>query len=445
MSDSSDFDDFEEFDTELEQLESEEAVEQRQENRLLSMKDRINAMKNGINPGTSAAQTQEIEQEPSTEGATTQTQADVREESKSDNKLHDEAIPIDTDSLETLQKKWELGSFGGSDSTNTPSPKTILGARKRAESTREKPTRNRRTRRSRATGSSGRRPGRAPARNKGKFMPPGRPHILELPHVSPGAGKGIHVESPETGEHVPVRGSVYEHVEQLGLHLHGLIVRAGTTATGADRSPETDATGRVFGLIPESIGFVRKMAENAYSLNDDSNMDSEGRPFQFAVVNILGREDHAQVMRSLRMARDNKTDALHGIIEKSGAPAGTKISTVLYNEMGEPFAFGVKFPDRQFTTISSQGHSHAQHLIFIHSTKAIGGGKSDEKLSEGDLPFECSTLSQEFEWWMSSLAVTGGKIGGLDTTIGGTSRTARYALWPHHCSRGCLPRERWSR
>ena len=130
-------------------------------------------------------------------------------------------------------------------------------------------------------------------------MPPGRPHILELPKTSPGAGKGIHVESPETGEHVPVRGSVYEHVEQLGLHLHGLIVRAGTTATGADRSPETDATGRVFGLIPESISFVRKMAENAYSLNDDSNMDSEGRPFQFAVVNVLGREDHAQVMRSL--------------------------------------------------------------------------------------------------------------------------------------------------
>ena len=81
----------------------------------------------------------------------------------------------------------------------------------------------------------------------------GKAAYLELPKASPGAGKGIHVESPETGEHVPVRGSVYEHVEQLGLHLHGLIVRAGTTATGADRSPETDATGRVFGLIPESI------------------------------------------------------------------------------------------------------------------------------------------------------------------------------------------------
>ena len=140
------FDEFEEFDTEIEQLESEEAVHQRQDNRLLSMKDRIDAMKNGINPGTSAAQTQEIEQEPSTEGATTQTQADNREENEPGNKGQDEAIPIDTDSLETLQKKWELGSLGDSDTTNNTSPKTILGTRKRAESTREKPTRNRRTR-----------------------------------------------------------------------------------------------------------------------------------------------------------------------------------------------------------------------------------------------------------------------------------------------------------
>ena len=44
---------------------------------------------------------------------------------------------------------------------------------------------------------------------------------------------------------------------------------------------------------------------------------------------------------------------------------------------------------------------------------------------------------------MSSLAVTGGKIGGLDTTIGGTSRTARYALMaaslqPRMFARGAL-------
>ena len=59
MSDSSDLDEFEKFDQEIEQMESEEAVEQRQENRLLSMKDRINAMKNPINPETSTEQTQE--------------------------------------------------------------------------------------------------------------------------------------------------------------------------------------------------------------------------------------------------------------------------------------------------------------------------------------------------------------------------------------------------
>ena len=258
MSDSTDFDefedfDFEDFDIDLEQLETEEVVEKRRENRMLSMKDRINAMKNLTAPETGTAQVQGDQQETTSEPATTQTQSAVSKSEESTHKGQDEAISIDTDSLETLQKKWELGSLAGSDTTTTSSRKTILGTGKRAESTSEKPTKNRRTRGLRTTGSSGRRPVKAPARKKGGFMPPGRPHIIELPHASPGAGKGIHVESPETGEHVPVRGSVYEHVEQLGLHLHGLIVRAGTTATGADRIPETDATGRVFGLIPESI------------------------------------------------------------------------------------------------------------------------------------------------------------------------------------------------
>ena len=63
MSDSTDFDefedfDFEDFDIDLEQLETEEVVEKRRENRMLSMKDRINAMKNLTNPETGTAQTQ---------------------------------------------------------------------------------------------------------------------------------------------------------------------------------------------------------------------------------------------------------------------------------------------------------------------------------------------------------------------------------------------------
>ena len=233
---------------------------------------------------TSAAQTQEIEQDPSTEGATTQTQADVREESKSDNKLHDEAIPIDTDSLETLQKKWELGSFGGSDSTNTPSPKTILGARKRAESTREKPTRNRRTRRSRATGLSGRRPGRAPARNKGKFMPPGRPHILERPMYLQELER--HPSYPQDRGARPGQGSVYEHVEHSATPSRSderLEPRLRVQIEARNRR-----NGQGLRIIPESIGFVRRWRRTPIPSTTTPTWTAR-QALPVAVVNILGR------------------------------------------------------------------------------------------------------------------------------------------------------------
>ena len=429
---SDEFDEFDEFDSfdEEAMTQENEAMEKQQTSRIVSMSERINGLRNGLRL------------EADSENNATEKQPGGESEENTTPKLDRGTIETTTtDSLDTLQRNWKMGRLENTTATElSPSlglspvgnpEKNSLGTTNRGKPTTDKSTKKGKPDRGHSPGLSGRRPGRKPSRKKSKFMPPGRPHVFEGLEVSPGAGNGIHVQSPETGTHVPVRGSVYEHVEKLGLHLHGLVVRAGTTATGADRSPETDATGRVFGLIPESISFVRKMAENAYllnsSLSEESNLDSEGRPFQFGVVNVLGREDYERIMGSLKMARD-KTDALHEIIEKSGAPAGTKISTVLYNEMGQPFAFGVKFPDRPFSTMTRDGHKQAQHLIFIHTTKAIGGGKSDEKLSEGDLPFECRTLSQEFDWWLSSLAVTGGKIGGLDTTIGGTSRTARYAL-----------------
>ena len=112
MSDSTDFDefedfDFEDFDIDLEQLETEEVVEKRRENRMLSMKDRINAMKNLTSPETGRAQIQEDQQETTSEPATTQTQSAVSKDEESTHKGQDEAISIDTDSLETLQKKWE--------------------------------------------------------------------------------------------------------------------------------------------------------------------------------------------------------------------------------------------------------------------------------------------------------------------------------------------------
>lgn len=271
---------------------------------------------------------------------------------------------------------------------------------------------------------------RNPNTNASAFLNSGRPHVISGLESGIGPRGGFHVISGRDGDYLPVRGSIFEHVESLNLHLHGLIIRTGTTASGADRNPETDATGRVFGLIPESIGFLRKMALNAYELNSGSktpNLDSDGRPYQFGVVNVLGREDHAKVIRSLQMARD-KSDSLHSVIERAGAPAGTRISSILYNDAGQPFAFGVKFPDSQFIRMTNNGPESAQHIVFIHSTKSIGGGKSDEKLADGELPFECRMLAQEFEWWKAALSVTGGKIGGIDSTIGGTARTARYAM-----------------
>ena len=268
------------------------------------------------------------------------------------------------------------------------------------------------------------------ARSTRAFLRPGRPHVIAGLDNTTGPIDGFHVQSGNDGQYLPVRGSIFEHVETLNMHLHGLVIRTGTTATGADRNAETDATGRVFGLIPESIAFLRKMALNAYELNSGNqkpNLDPEERPFQFAVVNVLGREDHAKVVRSLQLAR-NKSDELHLVLENAGAPAGTKISTILYNDAGQPIAFGVRFPDSQFISMTRDGPKAAQHIIYLHSTKSIGGGKSDEKLADGELPFECRSMAKEFEWWMAALAVTGGKIGGIDSTIGGTARTARYAM-----------------
>ena len=66
MSDSSDLDEFENFDQELEQMQSEEEVEQRQENRLLSVKEKLIAMSSRFNSEIDTAQTQKEEQETST-------------------------------------------------------------------------------------------------------------------------------------------------------------------------------------------------------------------------------------------------------------------------------------------------------------------------------------------------------------------------------------------
>ena len=77
MSDSNDMDEFERFNQELEQSESEEAVEQRQENPLLSVKEKLSAMSSRFKSETDTAQIQEDEQNTSTEQPANQTHDDV--------------------------------------------------------------------------------------------------------------------------------------------------------------------------------------------------------------------------------------------------------------------------------------------------------------------------------------------------------------------------------
>ena len=254
------------------------------------------------------------------------------------------------------------------------------------------------------------------------LMPSGRVQSYSGVHHSSPSGRGVHI-SFKGRKPQSVKGSVIEHIEHMGMHLHGAIVRTGTTATDADVEPMIDMTGRVHGFLPSAIRTLRNLAVAANTLSGD-NSDEEGRPYQFAIVNIVGREDHARIMRMIAQASKAPGGELQSTIGQSGAPTGTKITTLLYNDAGMPFALGVTFPD---PSLKSRGKA-SQHIIFIHSTRSTGGGKSDEKLSDGTLSFECSALAEEFQWWSYALDLAGGKIGGLDTTLGGTARTARYAL-----------------
>ena len=69
-----------------------------------------------------------------------------------------------------------------------------------------------------------------------------------------------------------------------------------------------------------------------------------------------------------------------------------------------------------------------KHYIYLHRANDIGGGKSDHTLREGRTGRQATALAEEFEWWKAALTLAGGKIGSLETTLGGTARIGRYAL-----------------
>ena len=73
-------------------------------------------------------------------------------------------------------------------------------------------------------------------------------------------------------------------------------------------------------------------------------------------------------------------------------------------------------------------YGEGKHYIYLHRANDIGGGKSDHSLAEGRTQQQAKALSEEFAWWRAGLELAGGKIGSVESTLGGTARVGRYAL-----------------
>ena len=175
----------------------------------------------------------------------------------------------------------------------------------------------------------------------------------------------------------------------------------------------------VTGLIPQAVKHISEMIKTSSQLsNSGRGFDDQGRPYQFAVIAVVGGQDHASILRHMD---DKHMNRAYGEAFKALGIQGISLRGALYNDMGRLFALEVSFTNKEV-------FGHGKHLIFLHPANDIGGGKSDESLKDGRLSSQVSTLSKEFDWWIAALERGGGKIGAIETTLGGTARIGRYAL-----------------
>ena len=68
----------------------------------------------------------------------------------------------------------------------------------------------------------------------------------------------------------------------------------------------------------------------------------------------------------------------------AGVP-NASLRAALYNDNGKLIAFEVNLGN-------PEKYGRGRHLLFIHPANDIGGGKSDESLTDGRLTFQTSTL-----------------------------------------------------
>jgi hypothetical protein len=252
--------------------------------------------------------------------------------------------------------------------------------------------------------------------------------FFKFPSIKPPMGGNIHSLKwyGNKYELVESAGSTSDYVRYNNWHLNGASIWIGTSATGAVDKVGVDPASGVTGLIPQATKHIAELIRSSAELSPGRKpIDSDGRPFQFAVITVLGGQDYSAICKAMEGHYANKI--YRPVFEHLGIK-GVNFRAALYNSMGQLFALEVSFTNKE-------KFGNGRHLIFLHRANDIGGGKSDESLMEGRLSNQVSALSQEFKWWISGLERAGGKIGAIETTLGGTARIGRYALLS-----SCIPR-----
>ncbi len=244
---------------------------------------------------------------------------------------------------------------------------------------------------------------------------------------------GQHIYDKENDKLIPIKGDAASYVHLLEMHLHGAIIQMGSSASNVQEKEGIDPALGVMGFLPQALEFLQKAAMSTKELSTE-NKDKDGRNFQFGVIAVLGGSDHDKITNTML----NKPS--HGLIEalaqlglvycKAGYSSTknqnfvdnyVRLTPVLYNRLGHVSALEVEF-------IDVEKYGEGKHYIYLHRANDIGGGKSDHSMRDGRTGFQAGSLAEEFEWWKAALALTHGKIGALESTLGGTARIARYAL-----------------
>ena len=227
----------------------------------------------------------------------------------------------------------------------------------------------------------------------------------------------LHWKSPGQYELLHVDGAVSQFVSYAGWHLNGAKIWMGTSASNANEDTGNNPATGVNGLIANAIKELTEMTITARNCSP-TKLDQEGRPLQFGIIAVLGGQDHKKILGEAILFENNK--AFSDAFRAAGAP-NASLRAALYNEMGDLFAFEVNLGNPE---VFGKG----RHLLFLHPANDVGGGKSDESLGDGRLSFQSASLGRQFEWWKSALEYGDGKIGSLESTLGGTARLGRYAL-----------------